>query len=220
MSIQQDINSALGQVGIIASLNPTLQQKAKNRAEDKAELEKIKKQEKSISEREKVLGDKIDKENEKISGAIASMEKMSPEELKFNEEELHKVIDESANKANAYGWEKVELQDRRDELTRKGYKISPKKFKDRYFELREREVDAELADEVNERAEQTAREKAIAKEKRKQYMSNLYKGVNRTLPGFKDMSREQQESIVKKMSPGDRRKTANEEKWRNEIYGK
>lgn len=216
MSIQQDINSAIGQVGILAALNPTLQAKAK----DREELGKIKKQEKVLEERDKYLGEEIKKESANISAIKESEKKMSPEELKFNEEEIHKMLSASEDKVNSYAYEIAEMQDKKDELTRMGYNISPKKYKERYFEMRQREVQSEIAEEAQQRAEEIAQEKALLKEKRTQYQRNLHRGIDRTtIPGFRNMSKEQQESIIKKIPAGERRKIANEEKWRKNIYG-
>ena len=233
MSIQQDINSALGQMGILASLNPTLQQKAI----EGAEIRKVKREEKANVKRTEILKGEVEKEKKNISDISEDLKNLSPE--KFNspeeyitkEKELNKRIAEADEKTKSHMLELDELKDRYDNIIRRGYDISPERFRESYFKLRQREAKAEIANKTNEvqtklaeeaqqRAEQIAKDKAVAKEKRKTYMSNLYKGVNRTLPGFKDMSREQQENIVNKMSPGERRKIANEEKWRNEIYGK
>ena len=201
MSIQQDINSAFGQMGILAALNPEFQ--------ELKEYRKIKEEDKTISKRNKVLDEKIEKEKENISNITESMKKMTPEELKSKKKEL------SASEENVkfYEHESNKLQEKRDELTRRGYNIAPRLFKNRYFDLEQREF-------AQQRAEQIANDKAVAKKKHQEYMSNLHKGINRTMQGFKDMSREQQENIIKKITPGDRRKIANEEKWRNQIYGK
>ena len=205
MSIQQDINSSLGQMGVLVALNPELQ--------ELKEFRKIKEEDKTISKRNKVLGEKIDEEKKNISNITESMEKMSPEELKFNKAELRKSLSASEENVKFYEHESNKLQEKRDELTRRGYNIAPRLFKNRYFNLEQREF-------AQQRAEQIANDKAVAKKKHQEYMSNLHKGINRTMQGFKDMSREQQENIIKKITPGDRRKIANEEKWRNQIYGK
>jgi len=212
MSIQQDINSALGQVGILASINPSLQQKAR----DREEVNKIKKEDEVLDDRHKILTEEISKTNKASLNTLRDMKNMPPEERKSKAKEFKEIN----KKALSLGKEIDEITEIKDELTRRGYSVSPYEFKDRYFDLLKRDVNAELAVDANKRAEQTKREKAMLKEERKQFMRNLYQGVSRTLPGFKDMSREQQESIVKKMSPSDRRKTANEEAWRNDIYGK
>lgn len=222
MSIQQDINSALGQVGVLAALNPTLQARAK----EGEEIRKIKNEGKAVIERNKTLNEDMEAESKKLHESAKKAS--SPEELK-------KLMDDSTVKMKLYGQEMGEMIDKLDDLTRRGYDISPKKFKGAYFDLRKKEMEkeakaeiakranetqAKLAKEAQQRAEQIAKDKALAKKKRQEYMSNLYKGVNRTMQGFKDMSREQQEKIIKKITPGDRRKIANEEKWRNQIYGK
>ena len=222
MSIQQDINSALGQVGVLAALNPTLQARAK----EGDELRRVERDVKRGEKRFKNLKEEADKEKENFENITKDLKSLSledfksPEEFKAKTKGLRERLDESRVKTKANKNEMGELEDKFGKMIRQGYDISPKRFKNRYFKLLKGEARVEIAEAARQRAEQIANDKTLEKKKHQEYMSNLYKGVNRTMQGFKDMSREQQENIIKKITPGDRRKIANEEKWRNQIYGK
>lgn len=228
MSIQQDINSALGQVGIIASLNPTLQQKAKNRAEDRAELEKIKKGEKVVNKqfaaaREKyfdAMGVQTEAEKSEVEA-----QKGKPKVLLSPEVYAEGLRQEVGNVQN--------INAKREQLAQRKFDIAPsdesyKNLTDvqtasKYWGDKQSDIgkpvteEGQMAWEAIQRAEQKRENLKLNIARRKKY---LYQEMERMMPGFKYMDSKQQRNILGKMSQKERDKIKDEAERREKYYGK
>lgn len=213
MSIQQEINSSLGQVGVLAALNPTLQAKAK----EGEELRKIKRDEETLTKRAGYLKEEIKKDKEKSAVIGEALKKMTPEEVKFNGPEMLKSLNDLQANTKAYGSELEEITDKEKGLIRKGYNISPEKYWVKYSSILKREAKEEIAEAAIQRAQEQA---ATRKANRERRTKLLYGEMERMMPGFKYMEPKKQNKIIKDLGPDERKRIKDEAERREKYYGK
>lgn len=224
MSIQQDINSALGQVGILASLNPTLQQKAI----EGAELRKIKKEEKG-------LGEQFDAAREDYFKEKDAQTKAEKSEIKANNGKPKALLAPDVY-AESLGQAAKNMQDltaKREALAQKKFDIAPSvenyeqltyaQTAKKYWEDQQAMVgkpitkEGQKALEAIQRAEQR-RENKIKNQERRTKL--LYGEMERMMPGFKYMEPKKQNKILKDLGKDERKRIKDEAERREKYYGK
>lgn len=159
MSIQSDINSALGQIGIMASLNPELQEAAKERGE----LRKLNRESEMLVEREATVMNELDK-----IGVESRADKQRLDELgsrmkrgeltKEEEQELQSYEELNKTKQKKIDVLKAEhkgITQRQGEILTQQYQMSPEAYADVYFNYKygsPRDYDVDKAKQASERA--------------------------------------------------------------------
>lgn len=166
MSIQSDINSALGQIGIMASLNPELQEAAK----DRSELRKLNRESETLATREATVMDELDKLGiesradkarlDELGSRMKSggLTKEEAQELKAFEE-LYKT---KQGKLDVLKAEHKGITQRQGEILTQQYQMSPEAYADDYFKYKygsPRDYDIEKARRARERASNMSRAK-------------------------------------------------------------
>lgn len=228
MSIQQDINSALGQVGVLAALNPTLQQKAK----DREELRKIKKQEKVLdkqftSAREGYFKERgLQEEWEKTEIKAAKDKGKKPKVLlapELFEEPVGQAVGnvrDIAKKKERLAQEKFDI-DPSDENYKRltGAQNASKTWENMQQTVVGKPAtdEGQIAWEAIQRAQEQA---ATRKANRERRTKLLYGEMERMMPGFKYMEPKKQNKIIKDLGADERKKIKDEAERREKYYGK
>ena len=229
MSIQQDINSALGQVGVLATLNPTVQARAK----DREELKKIEKKEEALnkqfaSAREgyfKERGFQEEWEKAEIKAAKDKGKKpkvlLAPELYKESVGQAVGNVRDIAKKKERLAQEKFDI-DPSDENYRQ---LTRAQNVSKTWETNQQTVvgkpatdEGQIAWEAIERARQR-QENARANRERRTKL--LYGEMERMMPGFKYMEPKKQNQILyKSMDDKERKRIKDEAERREKYYGK
>lgn len=223
MSIQQDINSSLGQLGVLVALNPTLQERAK----EEEGVRKINRDEK-----------KVDKQ---FKAAKKDFFKKSKEQIKAEEANLKEGNSEALRSPKLYADRTRALENIRD-LVVKNKKLAEEKFdivpskenydnltiaqesfeewKDKPELLAGKPITKEGKEALKalQRAEERRVNKQINTERRTKL---LYGEMERMMPGFKYMEPKKQNDILyKKMDYKERKRIKDEAERREKYYGK
>lgn len=221
-SIQQDVNSALGQMGILAALSPELQAKAK----EKEALGKIEKREGALKKQFDITkGDFI---KEAAAQGMAELSEIraangKPKELRAPEEH-----------AENYG----RVLKRAQDMAAKGVQLAQEKFDiapsdENYGQLKTAQMLSEFfakeqagkpiteegkkALEAIQRAQGQAATKKANQARRTKL---LYGEMERMMPGFKYMEPKKQNKIIKDLGPDERKRIKDEAERREKYYGK
>ena len=228
MSIQQDINSALGQVGVLAALNPTVQAKAKERED----IKKIEKQ-------EKVLYKQFDATREKYfetKGAQAEGEESEIKAAKVQGKKHPKVLLTPETYKRGLGQEvgnMRNLAEKKLQLAQEKFDIAPSRESYKGLTGAQTAVDhwkeqqanvgkpvtyeGEVAWEAIERAKRIQDNKNASRARRDKL---LYGEMERMMPGFKYMEPKKQNKIIKDLGTDERKRIKDEAERREKYYGK
>lgn len=228
MSIQQDINSSLGQVGVLAALNPTLQAKAK----EGEEIRKINRDEKKTNKQ----FDIAKKDYLNVEGAQTEAEESEIKAARDKGKKYPDVLLAPGTYAEDMGEEVGKMQkfsEKNLRLAQEKFDIVPSKKnynnlmnaqgRVNYFKEQQVNVGKPVTEEGQKALEaiQRADEKAANKRANTARRTKLLYGeMERMMPGFKYMEPKKQNKIIKDLGADERKRIKDEAERREKYYGK
>lgn len=227
MSIQQDINSSLGQLGVLAALNPTLE----TRAKEGEEIRKINRDEKKTSKqfniaREEyfdVRDDQKEAENSEIETNKAQGRKTK---VLLAPGIYARRMGEQVDKMQKFSEKNLRLAQEKFDIvpSKKNYdNIGIAQQRVDYFKKQQANIgkpvtpEGEVAWEAIERAKRIQDNKNANRARRTKL---LYGEMERMMPGFKYMEPKKQNKIIKDLGTDERKRIKDEAERREKYYGK